>query len=170
MLPDSGQIDIRGKVTPLISMGAGFNGELTGIENLYINASLFGKTNQETSFLYKKIVSFAGIENFMDTKLKFYSSGMKARLSFAIAIFMEPDILLADEVLSVGDKDFREKCLKKIDNLKKDGMCLVFVSHNEKSINDFCDSCITLGENTIINETISTIKKQEYAKYIIISK
>jgi len=144
MQPSSGSVKVKGKMIPLISMGAGFSNELTGIENLYINTSLFGKTNQETDILYDKIVSFAGIENFMDTKLKFYSSGMRARLSFAIAIHMEPDILLADEVLAVGDKEFKDKCQKKVKELRENGMALVYVSHDEKSVEKFCDRCINL--------------------------
>ncbi len=144
MKPSSGSIKVKGKMIPLISMGAGFSNELTGIENLYINASLFGKTNKQIDELYDDIVSFSGIENFMDTKLKFYSSGMRARLSFAIAIHMEPDILLADEVLAVGDKEFKDKCQRKIKELRKNGMALVFVSHDEKSVEMFCDRCINL--------------------------
>ncbi len=142
--PSSGIVNYEGKIIPLISMGAGFNDELTGIENLYINASLFGKTNKETDSLYDSIVSFADIKDFMDTKLKFYSSGMRARLSFAIAIHMEPDILLADEVLAVGDSEFKEKCHKKLQQLRENGMALVYVSHDEKSVEKFCDRCLYL--------------------------
>jgi ABC-2 type transport system ATP-binding protein/lipopolysaccharide transport system ATP-binding protein len=144
MEPSSGSVKVNGKMIPLISMGAGFSNELTGIENLYINASLFGKTNKQIDELYGDIVSFAGIENFMDTKLKYYSSGMRARLSFAIAIHMQPDILLADEVLAVGDKEFKDKCQKKVKELRKNGMALVFVSHDEKSVENFCDRSISL--------------------------
>lgn len=144
MKPTSGTIQIKGKMIPLISMGAGFNNELTGIENLYINASLFGKTNKEIDDIYEQIVEFAEIENFMDTKLKYYSSGMRARLSFSIAIHMDPDLLLADEVLSVGDKEFKEKCRIKVKELRENGMSLVYVSHDEKSVEKFCDRCISL--------------------------
>lgn len=144
MKPTKGEVRVNGKLIPLISMGAGFSNELTGIENLFINASLFGKTNKETRVLYQDIVEFSGIENFMDTKLKYYSSGMRARLSFSIAIHMEPDILLADEVLSVGDKEFRDKCKVKVDELREKGMSLVYVSHDEKSVERFCDRCIKL--------------------------
>jgi len=147
MKPSSGNVKVKGKMIPLISMGAGFSNELTGIENLYINASLFGKTNKEIDQLYNSIVEFSGIENFMDTKLKYYSSGMRARLSFAIAIHMEPDILLADEVLAVGDKEFKDKCQKKVEELRKNGMTLLYVSHDEKSVEKFCDRCIYLSRN-----------------------
>lgn len=149
--PSHGRIITRGRLVPMIALGVGFSPELTGRENVYLNASLFGFTNREIHRRFDAICAFAELGGFIDEPVKNLSSGMQARLGFAVAVHSDPEILLADEILSVGDIAFQEKCLQRIAELRKQGMTLVFVSHSRRQINDFCERYIHLDHGRIVD-------------------
>jgi lipopolysaccharide transport system ATP-binding protein len=140
--PDKGKITIRGKVGALIAVGAGFHPMLTGRENIYLNAAILGMGREEVNRKFDMIVEFADIGDFLDTPVKFYSSGMFVRLGFSVAVHSEPDILLVDEVLAVGDKDFQIKCYQKMHDIKKRGTTIILVSHNEYTIREQTKNCL----------------------------
>lgn len=144
--PDKGHIQINGKLTPFIELGVGFNPELTGRENVFLNGALLGFSRQEMESMYDEIVEFAELERFMDQKLKNYSSGMQVRLAFSIAIRARSDILLIDEVLAVGDAAFQQKCYNYFEELKHRKQTVVFVSHDMAAVKRFCTSAL-LAEN-----------------------
>lgn len=146
--PDRGQITVRGKIGALMALGAGFNPVLSGRENIYINAAILGFSRKATDAGFSAIVDFSELGEFIDTPVRNYSSGMKARLGFAIAAQIKPDILLLDEVLSVGDVSFRRKCLKKLEEIKKE-VAVLFVSHNLRLVEDLCDKAVYLEKGTI---------------------
>ena len=152
LTPTSGQVIARGRIAPLIQLGVGFNPELTGYENIFLNASLYGFRNREVRKRLEAIVEFAELTQFIDSPLKHYSSGMQMRLGFAVAVHLEPDIVLADEILSVGDQAFQEKCLAKIGELRRDGMTLLLVSHNPEQVNQFCDYYVRLEKGQVVDE------------------
>jgi len=143
--PDKGKISIKGKVGALIEVGAGFHPLLTGRENIYINAAILGMTKEETDKKFDAIVEFADIGDFLDVPVKHYSSGMFVRLGFAVAVHCEPDILLVDEVLAVGDKDFGIKCYQKMHEIKKRGTTIILVSHNEYTIREQTQNCLYIN-------------------------
>lgn len=146
----SGNIEIMGRVAPMIELGVGFTPDLTGEENIYLNGSLYGFTNQQIHGLYSKIVEFSGLGDFIYEPVKNYSSGMYARLGFSVAIHVEPDVLLADEILAVGDSDFQKRCLARIRELRNAGMTLVLVSHSETQVAEFCDYYIRMQQGRIV--------------------
>ena len=148
--PDTGRIEVRGRMQALIALGAGFNPVLTGRENLYVNASILGFSNQEIERRFDEIVAFSGIEEFIDMPVRSYSSGMIVRLGFSVAANLEPDILLVDEVLSVGDLAFRAKSQLRIQELKNAGVAIIVVSHNLHTISHVCTRAITLEKGNII--------------------
>ncbi|MGH8414805.1 MAG: ABC transporter ATP-binding protein [Gammaproteobacteria bacterium] len=150
--PTSGVIRVNGRVAPLIQLGVGFHIELTGEENIYLGASLYGFTNRDIRSKYQQIVDFSELGTFIDTPIKNYSSGMLMRLGFSIAAHLEPDILLADEILAVGDENFRKKCLERIRELRKKGMTLVLVSHMQEQVDTFCDSYLKLAKGRVIEQ------------------
>ena len=158
LTPTSGQIIARGRIAPLIQLGVGFNPELTGYENVFLNASLYGFRNREVRKRLEAIVEFAELSQFIDSPLKHYSSGMQMRLGFAVAVHLEPDIVLADEILSVGDQAFQEKCLAKIGELRREGMTLLLVSHNPEQVNQFCDYYVRLEKGHVVDEGRTTRK------------
>ena len=137
--PTSGKIKIKGKVASLLEVGTGFHPELTGRENIFLNGAILGMGKQEIIKKFDEIVNFSEIEQFLDTPVKYYSSGMYARLGFAIAAHLDPDILIVDEVLAVGDIQFQEKCLNKLDHVSKSGRTILFVSHNTSSLLTLCN-------------------------------
>lgn len=147
--PDKGKIHISGQLTPFIELGVGFNHELTGRENVYLNGSLLGFSRKEMDAMYHDIVEFAELERFMDQKLKNYSSGMQVRLAFSIAIRAQTEILLLDEVLAVGDIAFQKKCINYFKKLKREGKTVVFVSHDMSSIKKFCDKVLVMDKGVI---------------------
>jgi lipopolysaccharide transport system ATP-binding protein len=147
--PDRGRIEVKGKVGALIELGAGFHPLLTGRENIYINAAILGMTRTEVDKKFDEIIEFAAIGDFIDTPVKFYSSGMFVRLGFAVAVHSEPNILLVDEVLAVGDKDFQIKCYHKIHRIRKSGTSIVLVSHNEYTIREQTDHCLYLDDGIV---------------------
>ncbi len=148
--PTTGNVGVSGKVAPLIELGAGFHPELTGEENIYLNGVILGL---KESYIKKKlgeIIDFAEISEFIDMPIKYYSSGMYMRLAFSIAVFVEPEILLLDEILAVGDLEFQNKCLRKMAEFKKKGTTIVFVSHSMEAVQDFCERVIYLKEGKIM--------------------
>ncbi len=136
--PIEGRIIVQGKVFPLLELGAAFMTELSGRENIYLYGNLLGYTNEEITEMYGEIVNFAELEEFIETPVRQYSSGMVARLAFAIATAVQPEILLADEILSVGDGAFREKCMKRMDSYMGSGTSVVFVSHSIEQVKRIC--------------------------------
>lgn len=142
--PTSGNVESRGRIAALLELGAGFHPDLTGKENLYINAGILGLSDDEITAAYDDIVAFSGIEEFIDTQVKFYSSGMYVRLAFAIAVHSDPDILVVDEVLAVGDEPFQRKCMEKINQFQADGRTIVLVSHSAEQVGALCDRAIVL--------------------------
>lgn len=158
--PTTGEIIINGKIASLLEVGTGFHPELTGRENVFLNGAILGMSKNEIEDKFDEIVEFAGIEKFIDVPVKKYSSGMHVRLAFSVAAHMEPDILLVDEVLAVGDAEFQKKCLGKMDEVtKKSGRTIVFVSHDMRAIQNLCQRCILLkdGKIEMIGETESVI-------------
>jgi ABC-2 type transport system ATP-binding protein len=147
--PDEGDVHVNGKLTPFIELGVGFNPELTGRENVFLNGALLGFSRKEMMALYDDIVSFAELERFMDQKLKNYSSGMQVRLAFSIAIQVKSDILLLDEVLAVGDEAFQRKCLDVFAKYKKEKQTVILVTHDMGVVNEFCDRAAFLQDGNI---------------------
>lgn len=150
--PDSGSIQVIGRIGALIELGAGFSPDLTGRENVFLNASILGMSKDEIIRKYEDIVKFAELEEFMDTPVKWYSSGMHARLGFSVAAHTDPQVLLVDEVLSVGDAGFQRKCLDAMRAFKDRGITIVFVSHNMQSVTNLCDRALLLNRGRVILE------------------
>lgn len=150
LTPDQGEVLTRGRVAGLIEVGAGFHPDLSGRENIYLNAAILGMSKAETDARYDDIVAFSEIEKFIDTEVKHYSSGMFLRLAFSVAIHTEVDILLIDEILSVGDEPFQKKCLARIRELHAAGKTLVVVSHDLDMIANLCDRSIVLREGEAV--------------------
>ena len=148
--PDKGHIQVNGSLTPFIELGVGFNPELTGRENVYMNGALLGFSNNQMDDMYDDIVNFAELERFMDQKLKNYSSGMQVRLAFSIAIRAKTDVLILDEVLAVGDEAFQRKCTEYFYKLKKEKKTVVLVTHSMDSVRSFCDRGLLLDKGEII--------------------
>lgn len=144
LMPDQGEVLTRGRVAGLIEVGAGFHPDLSGRENVYLNAAILGMNGQETKDRFDEIVAFSEIEQFIDTEVKHYSSGMFLRLAFAVAIHTEVDILLIDEILSVGDEPFQQKCIARIQQLHAEGKTLVVVSHDLGMVSNLCERGILL--------------------------
>jgi len=147
--PTEGRAEIRGRVGSLLEVGTGFHAELTGRENIFLNGAILGMKKIEIERKFDEIVNFSGVEKFIDTPLKRYSSGMTVRLAFAVAAHMDPEILLVDEVLAVGDAEFRKKCLGKMSSIADGGRTVLFVSHNMSAISQLCESAIWLEEGLI---------------------
>lgn len=147
--PDSGKVLTRGRVAGLIEVGAGFHPDLSGRENIYLNAAILGMSKKETDERFQSIVDFSEIEQFIDTEVKHYSSGMFLRLAFSVAIHTEVDILLIDEILSVGDEPFQKKCLARIRELHAAGKSLVVVSHDLDMVSDLCERGILLRDGQV---------------------
>lgn len=142
--PTRGRVEIRGRVSSLLEVGTGFHPELTGRENIYLNGAILGMTRREINQKFDEIVAFAEVEKFLDTAVKYYSSGMYVRLAFAVAAHLEPEVLLVDEVLSVGDASFQKKCLGKMEDVAGEGRTVLFVSHNMAAIQQLCSEAILL--------------------------
>jgi ABC-2 type transport system ATP-binding protein len=147
--PTEGSIRYRGRVAALLELGAGFHPELTGRENVYLNASFLGLSRRATDRVYDEIVGFAELEGFMESQVKFYSSGMLVRLGFAVAVHVDPDILLIDEVLAVGDEAFQRRCLERIARFRRDGRTIVLVTHALDTVIDVCDRAVMLDHGRI---------------------
>ncbi len=165
--PNKGKIITRGKLTSLLELGAGFHADFSGRENIYFNASIFGLTKKEIDDRLEQIIEFSELRDYIDNPVRTYSSGMFMRLAFAVAINVDADILLVDEILSVGDQHFQAKCINKMKELKKEGKTMVFVTHSLGSAQELCDRSIWLSNgiikmdgdtNTIIEKYIEETK------------
>jgi len=162
-VPDVGRVIVNGRVAPLLELGAGFHPDLTGAENLRLNASLLGISRQRVKDLFRPIVEFSGVGDFIYEPLRTYSAGMQMRLAFSVAIHMDPDILVVDEVLAVGDQDFQSKCYDRIRNLRSAGKTLLFVSHSTSAVQALCDRALWIdhGELMLDGRAIETIEAYE---------
>lgn len=157
--PTGGEALISGRVASLLEVGTGFHGEMTGRENIYLNGSIYGLTRKEISKKINSIIDFSEVGEFIDTPVKRYSSGMYVRLAFAVAAHLQPEILIVDEVLAVGDANFQKKCIDKMKEVSQTGRTILFVSHNLQTIRSLCTRCVVLkkGEISFIGETHSAI-------------
>ena len=172
--PTLGEVKVKGRIASLLEVGTGFHPELTGRENIFLNGAIMGMSRAEVARKFDEIVDFSGVERFIDTPVKRYSSGMYVRLAFAVAAHLEPEILIVDEVLAVGDADFQQKCLGKMGDVAKEGRTVLFVSHNLSAIRNLCSSCILLSKGEVetsgdVNEVIATYqeKSKEVMSYDI---
>lgn len=147
--PNKGKILINGKLTSLLELGAGFHPDFSGRENIYFNASIFGLTKKQIDARLEQIIEFSELRDYIDNPVRTYSSGMFMRLAFAVAINVDADILLVDEILSVGDQHFQEKCIKKMKQLKAEGKTMVFVTHSLDSAKELCDRAVWLNKGVI---------------------
>jgi len=150
--PTTGQISFEGRVGSLLEVGTGFHQELTGRENIFLNGAILGMSRAEIQKKFDEIVDFSEIERFLDTPVKRYSSGMYVRLGFAVAAHLEPEILIVDEVLAVGDVQFQKKCLGKMENVAKEGRTVLFVSHNMSAIRDLCKRAVCLDSGRCVED------------------
>lgn len=148
--PTTGNVVRRGRMAALLELGAGFHPDLTGRENVYLNAAILGLSEKETDKYFDAIVDFSGIEGFIDTQVKFFSSGMYVRLAFAVAVHVDPDLLLVDEVLAVGDEPFQNKCIAKIAEFQREGRTIVVVSHSPGQIQALCDRVVVMNRGEMI--------------------
>ena len=163
--PTKGEIITNGKLTSLLELGAGFHPDFSGRENIYFNASIFGLTKKQIDSRLEEIIEFSELRDFIDNPVRTYSSGMFMRLAFAVAINVDADILLVDEILSVGDQHFQEKCLNKMKELKAQGKTMVFVTHSLESARELCDRAVWLNKGRIqldgdVNEVIDEYLKE----------
>ncbi|MEL4319016.1 polysaccharide ABC transporter ATP-binding protein [Leifsonia sp. YIM 134122] len=147
-----GRVFRRGRVAALLELGAGFHSDLSGRDNVYLNASILGMSTEETDAVFDDIVEFSGIGEFIDTQVKFYSSGMYVRLAFAVAVHSDPDLLLVDEVLAVGDEPFQQKCMTKIRQFQREGRTILLVSHSAEQVADVCSRTIVLDGGRIVHD------------------
>jgi ABC-2 type transport system ATP-binding protein len=148
--PTSGSVQRRGRMAALLELGAGFHPDLTGRENVYLNAAILGLNQREIDRYFDSIVDFSGIEEFIDTQVKFYSSGMYVRLAFAVAVHVDPDLLLVDEVLAVGDEPFQRKCMDKITEFQREGRTIVVVSHSASQVGRLCDRVVVMNHGEMV--------------------
>jgi ABC-2 type transport system ATP-binding protein len=164
--PDAGRVLTRGRVAGLIEVGAGFHPNLTGRENVYLNAAILGMSKHEIDERYDEIIEFSGIEQFIDTEVRHYSSGMFLRLAFSVAIHTELDVLLVDEILAVGDEPFRDKCVAKIKQLAAEGKTLVVVSHDLDMVADICERGVVIRKGKLqfdgdVKEAVEFLRASE---------
>jgi ABC-2 type transport system ATP-binding protein len=150
--PTSGEVVVRGKLAGLLELGAGFQQDLTGRENIYLNGSLLGMSKKEVDRVFDDIVDFSELEEFIDGPVKFYSSGMYVRLGFAVAVNVDPDILVIDEVLAVGDERFQRKCIDRVKFFQKEGRTILLVTHSPDQVRAICDRAVVLSHGDIVNE------------------
>lgn len=160
--PSDGRIRLRGRVAALLEVGTGFHQELTGRENIYLNGTILGMRKREIDRKLDEIIDFSGIEKHIDTPVKRYSSGMNVRLGFAVAAHLEPEILIVDEVLAVGDAEFQRKCLGKMQDVSNTGRTVLFVSHNMASINTLTSRCILLDKGAVVADAPTNLVVEKY--------
>lgn len=162
--PNKGKITTQGKLTSLLELGAGFHPDFSGRENIYFNASIFGLTRKEIDERLEQIIEFSELKDFIDNPVRTYSSGMYMRLAFSVAINVDADILLIDEILSVGDQHFQEKCFNKMRELKKEGKTMVFVTHSMDSVRNLCDRAVWLYDGKVRMDGNTDEVVNEYLK------
>ncbi|MGO9856067.1 MAG: ABC transporter ATP-binding protein [Acidimicrobiales bacterium] len=150
--PTSGEVAVRGKLAGLLELGAGFQQDLTGRENIYLNGSLLGMSKREVDKVFDDIVDFSELEEFIDGPVKFYSSGMYVRLGFAVAVNVDPDVLVVDEVLAVGDERFQRKCLDRVDQFQREGRTILLVTHSADTVRSICDRGVVLSHGLLVAE------------------
>lgn len=160
----TGRVEVHGRVVPLLELGAGFHPELTGRENIILNGVLLGLTRREVLAKMKEIIEFSGLENFLDQPIRTYSNGMIARLGFSVAAHLEPEILLIDEVLAVGDVHFQAKCREKISEFKRRQVTIVLVSHSSEEVRRLCDRVIWLENGKVVEEGVPHILLDQYER------
>jgi lipopolysaccharide transport system ATP-binding protein len=170
--PSTGKAEIKGRVSSLLEVGTGFHPELTGRDNIYLNGTLLGMNKKEIDGKFDKIVDFSGVDKFIETPVKRYSSGMKVRLAFSVAAHLEPDILIVDEVLAVGDLAFQKKCIGKMESSVAEGRTILFVSHNMPAVTSLCSRGILIEDGTVIydgetNEAVDRYINRSSSKDII---
>lgn len=162
--PTSGSIKVKGKLASLLELGAGFHPDFSGRENIYFNASIFGLTKSEIDSRLDDIIAFSELGSFIDTPVRTYSSGMYMRLAFSVAINVDADIILIDEILAVGDQRFQEKCMNKMQELKKMGKTMVFVSHSKEAVEFLCDRAVWINNGEIQKDGKTKEVLKEYIK------
>ncbi len=167
LTPSSGDVTVNGKISALLELGAGFNMEYTGIENIYLNGQMMGYTKEQMEKRVPDIIEFAGIGDFINQPVKTYSSGMFARLAFAVAINVDPDILIVDEALSVGDIYFQAKCFKKMDEIKRTGKTILLVTHDMSSVIKYCDKVVLLNKGHFLKEGNAKEMVDIYKKVLV---
>lgn len=164
--PNSGSVSVRGRMAALLELGAGFHPDLTGRENVYLNASMLGLSEQEIADRFDEIVEFSEIEQFIDTQVKFYSSGMYVRLAFAVAVHTDPDVLLVDEVLAVGDEAFQKKCLDRIRQFQNEGRTIILVTHTLSTVEEMCDSAVLLDHGKLLYQGAPAVAVTEFRRLL----
>ena len=162
--PNKGTIETHGKLTSLLELGAGFHPDFSGRENIYFNSSIFGLTRKEIDKRLEQIIEFSELQEFIDNPVRTYSSGMYMRLAFSVAINVDADILLIDEILSVGDQHFQEKCFNKMRELKAEGKTMVFVTHSMESVKNLCDRAVWLSDGVVRMDGDTNAVVDEYLK------
>lgn len=162
--PTKGEIKVHGKVSSLLELGAGFHPDFSGRENIYFNASIFGLTKKEIDERLDDIIEFSELGEFIDTPVRTYSSGMYMRLAFSVAINVDADIILIDEILAVGDQHFQDKCMQKMSELKNEGKTMVFVSHSEEAVKFLCDRAVWIKDGKIEMDGLTKNVLDEYSK------
>ena len=163
--PTSGEIRVRGRMAAMLELGAGFHPDLTGRENVYLNGSILGFSREHVTRIFDEIVAFAELEEFIDQQVKYYSSGMYARLGFAVAVNLEPDVLLVDEVLAVGDENFQRKCLERVRRFQTEGRTIVLVTHSPDQVIQLCDRALVLdhGHSLHVGDTAEAVRVFRHA-------
>ena len=164
IFPNKGTIETKGKLTSLLELGAGFHPDFSGRENIYFNSSIFGLTRKEIDKRLDQIIEFSELQDFIDNPVRTYSSGMYMRLAFSVAINVDADILLIDEILSVGDQHFQEKCFNKMRELKREGKTMVFVTHSMDSVRNLCDRAVWLSNGVVKMDGNTNEVVDEYLK------
>ncbi|MDX2181866.1 MAG: ABC transporter ATP-binding protein [Bryobacteraceae bacterium] len=162
--PDEGTVSVTGRLAALLELGSGFHGDLTGRENVYLNGALLGLSRAEMKRQFDQIVDFSGVREFIDEPLRTYSSGMIVRLAFSVAIQVEPDILIVDEVLAVGDQSFQAKCLERIAAFQRSGNTLICVSHVPSAVQDLCPRAIWLDHGRVVKDGPSPSVIEDYTQ------
>lgn len=168
--PSSGRFELNGRVSSLLEVGTGFHSELTGRENIFLNGTILGMTRKEVKQKFDEIVEFSGVSKFIDTPVKHYSSGMTVRLAFSVAAHLEPEILIVDEVLAVGDSEFQKKCIGKMEDVVELGRTVLFVSHDLNAVQKFCNTAILLNQGEIIKydkvkKVVETYQKSQKGSF-----
>lgn len=166
MYPDKGRIKMEGRVSSLIELGAGFHPDMSGRENIYINAAIFGLSKKEIDSRLEQIISFSELDDFIDNPVRTYSSGMYMRLAFSVAINVDADVLLIDEILSVGDANFQKKCFEKLKELKASGVTIAIVSHDLGTIQNFCDKAIWINQGVVEKYGLPESVVRDYLVYM----
>lgn len=168
--PDQGRLEVKGKIAALLELGSGFHPDLTGTENLRLNAALLGFTRKQTIAMFDSIVEFSGVGDFINEPLRTYSSGMAVRLAFSVAVNLNPDILIVDEVLAVGDQAFQAKCYERIRELRRSGKTLLFVSHNAGTVLELCDRALWLDHGELVMQGASASVIAAYQGQAVLSQ